>query len=139
MTQGHFVIMTTEDDKYIWGAVNARQPLERIGAKLNITPEEVSQRYASVQAMQNAVDKTGVDDLVTVFETTCLQHDMVGEGLKLLGQNLCQPISPEEIRQKLTDGDPDQSVKNLMASFIILRPFKAPPMPTEAELSKLSS
>ena len=120
--------MTTEDDKYIYGAVNARIPLEKIGAKLNISPEEVGRRYASVNAMQNSFDKTGVDDLIATFETTCLQYQMVGEGLKLLEENLCQPISPEEIRQKLTD-DPDKTVQNLMSSFIILRPFKTPEIP----------
>ena len=122
--------MTTEEDKYIYGALRAGVPPERLAGKLNTTSAEIQRRYDAVTAMQESFDKAGVDNLAALFETTCLQHQLLGEGLKLLGANLSQPISPEEIRRKLTS-DPDQTVKNLMSSFIILRPFEAPSKPSE--------
>lgn len=116
----------TDDDKYIYGCLNAGMPVERLASKLCITPDEVRRRHASVKAAAAAFAETGVENLVNVFNTVCLQYQMVGEGLKVLGTNLSDPILPEEIRKQITMSDPDQTVRNLMASFIILRPFNAP-------------
>lgn len=131
MAQGYF-FMISDDDRYIYGCLNAGMPVERLAAKLCITPDEVRRRHASVKAAAASFVETGVEHLVDVFNTVCLQYNMVGEGLKVLSANLSDPILPEEIRSKIVT-DPEQTVRNLMASFIILRPFKAPEPPVLSE------
>ena len=117
--------MLTDDDRYIYGCISAGLPAERIAAKLCITVEEVRRRFEAIKAAAISLDETGLENLVQVFNTVCLQHQMIGEGLKVLGTNLSEPIMPEEIRSCIA-ADPEQTVRNLMAAFIILRPFKAP-------------
>ena len=103
-------------------------PLETIAQKLNISPGDVLRRYAELKMAREVADMTGFDGMVAAFNVLCLQYQMMGEGFKVIGNFLSNKASPEEVRQALAIS-PDDSMKNLMSSFVILRPFKAPEVP----------
>ena len=123
------------DDAYLYAWKKSGQSDETIAAKLSISPQEVKRRFIMVEqaVKEDRRQQLGVDMLVQQFNTLCLQYQMVGESLKAVAGNLSNLATPQEVRDKLADGD-DATVESLMSSFIILRPWIVPGMVEEKEI-----
>ena len=119
------MMVNKEDDRYIWTALQAKVPVERVAVKLSLTVEAVLSRYRALLHVQESNSKIGIDALITSFNTHAFQYQLLGETLKTFGENMSHQVMPEAIKAQLTN-DPDQTVKNLMDHFIILHPFVAP-------------
>jgi len=110
-------------DKYLWAWKNAGQSDDTVAGKLGIKPEEVAARYIAMEAAIANQQSLGIDHMIAQFNALCFQYQLLGEALKVIVASLGQTVTPQEVKEKLTE-DQDKTVENLMKNFIILHPWK---------------
>lgn len=113
--------MDLTDDAILVRYKATGMPDERISQKMGITIEEVQIRWKRlVETAQPVIDS--VTGLVNQFNVLALQYQLLGESLKIIAGALHNQMTPTEIRTLVTN-DPEETVRNLIKSCIMLRPF----------------
>lgn len=98
-------------------------PWATISQKLNIPLDKIQERYDAAKESEAAGLKAGTVNLVDVFTNTCLQYNLLGEGLKHLGSSLSSPATSKDIEMVLHDVPVEKIVEVLLEKFIILKPI----------------
>lgn len=94
---------------------------ERISQKLGISTQEVALRWGRiVEAAKN--NFAGQVDFGKQLNVLALQYQLLGESLKIIANALSNAVSPTELRTMVTN-DPEETVRNLTQSAIVLKPF----------------
>ncbi len=118
--------MTTTDE-YIVKLKSVAIPDRTIAAKLGITLGELERRWALILAEAETYKKGGYEKLTELFNTMALQYQLLGESLKVVGGVLGNVMLDDELKSLLAD-DPDQTIKNLRNSAIVLRAYVPAPI-----------
>ncbi len=113
----------TTNDQYLWAWKKAGMSDRIIAARLNMDISQVAVRFAQIEKAIADRKDAGVENLINQFNLTCLIYQNLGEGLKEIAAGLTNMATPEEIKNQLKE-DPDETVRALMSSFVILRPWK---------------
>ena len=118
------------DDKQIYHALKVGMSPDILAEKYGTTRGEIIRRARKIGETAPPLAENGVEDICDIFTLTCLQYNKVGEGLKMIAEHMSDPASLEDIRKVVcADGATfEEIVQNLAKSFIILKPFVAPPL-----------
>lgn len=114
--------MRVNDDGMLLKYKEAKFTDEVIAKKMGITPEEVQRRWETLVTKSKEANRAGYFDLCEQYRILCQQYQLLGESLKIVAGALGEAASSEAIRSQITK-DPEETLRNLCRSFIILKPF----------------
>jgi hypothetical protein len=123
--------MTT--DEYLIKMKSAGIKDSIIAGKLGMTENEVANRWKALLEAAQAGVPCGYLALCTQFSELCEKYRLLGECLKITAAALSDRASSEDVRGMIRD-DPDQTIYNLINTFIVLRPFT--PVTSEDSIQK---
>jgi len=113
----------TESDKFLLKWSRAKMPHARIAAKLGLEPGSIQEAIDRLESAQEAQHEVGSDQLAEHFQLTCHQYQLLGEGLRHIGANLNQPVSPAEIQEVIDKTDPGELAVALLKRFMMFQPY----------------
>jgi hypothetical protein len=120
------------DNGYLMKLKQAGWSDEKIAQKMGLTAEQVAVRYNALMHAVRIFEQNGYNALVNAFNAALLNYQNLGDRFIPLGHALSNPPQVEELLECYVDGDPSQTMLNLLSKFIILRPFVARPIPPSA-------
>jgi len=129
--------MPVNDDGLLLKYKQAGWTDEAIAKKFGLTVEEIQKRWAVLLNREKQQSATGYDDLSAQYLILSHQYQLMGESLKALAMGLSAVPTLGEVADCIT-GDPQETLKRITSSFILLEPYKAvdPIASLEAHLGK---
>lgn len=118
------------DDFILIKYKQAGLPDDVIAAKMGITVQEIQKRWDTLLEESRKTQVNGYDEITTQFNALCFQFQLLGEGLKHIGNGLASVRNSDNLKahfsqkRKLTDQE-ISLIEEICQSFIVLSPYKA--------------